>query len=137
MSAQDEVTFIVESTGDAVYLVTEAAANLNLGSSPLRASHVEPVNPILRLLFHLLRQWLGDKGRMSDFTRSWKCAWRINMKPVGGGILRWKDLPHNACMVKYGDAAWGGNEVAIWYDRLAAIDAEVAALNEHFIRRTL
>jgi hypothetical protein len=75
---QNEVTFIVdESAGDAVYLVTEAAATLDLGAQPLRASHVEPVNPILRCAFHLLRQWLGDKGRMSDFTRNWPCLVRI------------------------------------------------------------
>jgi hypothetical protein len=110
---QNEVTFIVdESTGDAVYLVTEAAANLNLGSSPLRASHVEPVNPILRLAFHLLRQWLGDKGRMSEFTRSWKCAWRINTQPVGGPILD-----------------------GVWYDRTKAIEAEVKFLNRWFVER--
>ena len=114
MSAQDEVTFIVESTGDAVYLVTEAAANLNLGSSPLRATHVEPVNAVLRCAFHLLRQWLGDKGRMSDFTRRWPCKWRINLKPVDGPILP-----------------------TVYYDRSQAINAEVIALNKFFIEGTI
>ena len=109
---QNEVTFIVdESTGDAVYLVTEAAANLNLGSSPQRASHVEPVNPLLRCAFHLLRQWLGDKGRMSEFTRSWNCEWRINMKPVGGPILP-----------------------TTYYDRKQAINAEVISLQQILYR---
>jgi hypothetical protein len=111
----NEVTFIVDdNTGDAVYLVTEAAASLQLGASPQRASHVEPVNPILRLFFHLLRQWLGDKGRMSEYTRSWPCLWRVNMKPVGGPILS-----------------------TVYYDRKQAINAEVIALNKFFIEGTI
>ena len=112
---QNEVTFVVDdSTGDAVYLVTEAAASLQLGASPQRASHVIPRNFVLRGLFFLLRYWLGDKGRMSDFTRSWKCAWIIDTRPVGGPILP-----------------------TIYYDRKQAINAEVAYLNQLFIWRTV
>jgi len=109
---QNEVTFIIDESGNAVYLLTEAAMALRFEEKPLhlRASHVEPVNPALRILFHLFRQWLGDKGRMSDFTRSWNCCWRVNLKPVGGGVLP-----------------------KVWRDRKAAIDAEVEALNKFFI----
>ena len=115
MSSQDEVTFIIDiSTGDAVYLVTEAASTLQLGAMPSRASHVIPRNFALRGLFYLLRYWLGDKGRMSDFTRSWRCEWIIDTRPVGGPILP-----------------------TIYYDRKQAINAEVAFLNQWFIGRTV
>ena len=115
MESQNEVTYIIDTdSGNAVYLVTEAAAPLQLGAVPLRASHVIPRNFALRGLFYLLRYWLGDKGRMSDFTRSWRCAWIIDTRPVGGPILP-----------------------TIYYDRKQAINAEVAFLNQWFIRRTV
>jgi hypothetical protein len=111
--SQDAVTFIVDdSTGNAVYLVTEAAASLELGAQPQRASHVIPRNFALRGLFYLLRYWLGDKGRMSDLTRLWKCEWIVDTRPVGGPILS-----------------------TVYYDRKQAINAEVAYLNQLFIWR--
>ena len=109
MSEQGAVTFIIAEDGTCTYLMTEAAPTIE-GAVTARASHVEPSNPLLRILFHLLRQWLGDKGRMSEFTRSWPCLWRVNMKPVGGPILCTR-----------------------YYDRKQILNAEVAALNIFFI----
>ena len=115
MESQNEVTYIIDTeSGNAVYRVTEAASPLQLGAVPLRASHVEPVNPLLRVIFHLLRQWLGDKGRMSEFTRAWPCLWRINLKPLDGPILP-----------------------TVYYDRKQAINAEVIALNKFFIEESI
>jgi hypothetical protein len=107
MTEQGAVTFII-GDGVCTYLQTEAAPVIE-GAVTRRASHVEPDNFFLRILFHALRQWLGDKGRMSDFTRSWSCLWRVNMKPVGGPILCTR-----------------------YYDRKQAINAEVVALNKFF-----
>jgi len=107
------VTIIDLDTAEAIWLMTPDAPIIE-GAIVQRGSHVEPVNPILRCAFHLLRQWLGDKGRMSNFTRSWPCLWRVNMKPVGGPIL-----PQT------------------YVNRLAAIDAEVVALNKFFIEGTI
>jgi hypothetical protein len=70
-----------------VHILDDRSCPCNRGARTARASHVEPDNILLRVIFHLLRQWLGDKGHMSEFTRSWKCLWRVNMKPVGGPIL--------------------------------------------------
>lgn len=112
---QNEVTIIIDlNTGNGVYLLTDAGKTLTCfdASKKRRASHVFPRNFILRTLFRILRCWLGDKGRMSEFTRSWKCAWIIDTSPVGGPILN-----------------------GIWYDRRAAIDAEVEYLNKFFISR--
>ena len=108
MSQQDTVTFIIDEQGECVYLMTEAAPDI-MGAIVRRGSYIEPVNALLRVLFHLLRSVVGDKGRMSDFTRAWPCQWRINMKPVDGGILP-----------------------VYYYNRQAAIEAEVDALNKLF-----
>ena len=108
MSEQAAVTFII-GDGECTYLCTEAAPVIE-GAAVARASHVEPANYFLRVIFHALRQWLGDKGRMSNFTRRWPILWRVNMAPVGGGILP-----------------------TLYRNRFAAIDAEVIALNKFFI----
>jgi len=108
MSEQGAVTFII-ADGMCTFLMTEAAPVIE-GARTARASHIEPANPLLRVIFHLIRQWLGDKGRMSDFTRAWPILWRVNMQPVGGPILSTR-----------------------YTNRAAAIDAEVVALNKFFI----
>jgi len=113
MSEQGAVTFIIAENGDCTYLMTEAAPVIE-GARTARASHVEPDNWLLRVIFHALRQWLGDKGRMSDFTRAWPILWRVNMQPVGGPILCTR-----------------------YINRAAAIDAEVIALNKFFIGETI
>jgi hypothetical protein len=52
-----------------------------------RASHVEPVNGALRMLFYALRAVFGEYGRMGAFTRTLPCLWRVNLCPVTGPIL--------------------------------------------------
>lgn len=73
-----------------------------------RASHVEPESRLLRGVFHALRGFSGDKGWLASFTRHWTCRWRVNMSPIGGPILARR-----------------------YSNRQAAIDAEVAYLNEY------
>lgn len=107
MTEPGAVTFII-ADGDCTYLMTEAAPVIE-GAVTARASHVYPRNVVLRTLFRILRFWLGDKGRMSDFTRSWDCEWIVDTTPVGGPILS-----------------------TIYYDRKQAINAEVVFLNQFF-----
>jgi hypothetical protein len=117
---QNECTLVIDENGDCKMVLTAAAKMLNMTNSPShRASHVEPVNPALRLIFHAVRAMVSDDSRIAAWTRTWGCTWRVNMLPVGGGLLRWND-PF-------------GNEVAVFYTRPAAIDAEVRALNNFFI----
>lgn len=75
-----------------------------------RASHVEPVRPSLRYVFHGLRSIFGEYGWMAGFTRQWPCEWRINLAPISGPIL-----PQT------------------YMNRQAAIDAEIGYLNANFI----
>lgn len=41
----------------------------------VRYSEIVPLNPWLCIAFRFLRLCFGEKGRVSDFTRSWKCQW--------------------------------------------------------------
>ncbi len=67
---------------DMVALATEGTV------SKKRASHVEPDRWIKRQLFHLARQLFGEYGRVGNWTRRWKCWWRVNLTPSGGPIRR-------------------------------------------------
>ena len=50
-----------------------------LGLTKRRASHVEPVNRVLRGIFHLLRGRCADDSVMAAFTRKWPCKWRARV----------------------------------------------------------
>ena len=105
---QNEVTFII-GDGRMTYLLTKAAPRLE-GAVVKRASHVYPVNAYLRLTFRTIRKLVRDDSRIAAWSRLWPCMWQVDMSPVGAGILP-----------------------VHFSNRLAAIDAEVEALNNHFI----
>lgn len=100
----------IRDDGSIVFLDQPELESLkDLGSVlTMRASHVEPVNLVLRGLFHLLRHMFTDKGWMASFTRLWPCLWRINLAPINGPILS-----------------------NTYRNRQRAIDKEVEWLNEH------
>lgn len=77
-----------------------------------RASRVEPVSPVLRAAFRALRRAFGDAGRVASWTRRWRCAWRVDLRPSGGPVL-----------------------AETWRDRSAAIAAELNWLHARVIRR--
>jgi hypothetical protein len=115
--------------GNLEYIKTEGDdALLELGEVVTRrASHVEPVNIILRVLFHILRTVVSDKSAAAAWTRVWPCLWRVNTAPVGGPVLRLKHLPPD-------DAFFVNSEdIAVWRNRQDAIDAEIKFLNEWFL----
>ena len=108
---QNEATLVIDENGDCKMVLTAAAKLLNLTDSPARrASHVYPENTYLRLVFRAIRKLTDDDSALAAWARTWPCLWRVDMSPVGGGILP----------IRYGY-------------RLAAIDAEVEALNNLFI----
>jgi hypothetical protein len=74
-----------------------------------RASHIEPLYPVSRVLFHLLRKLFGETGRVAEWTRHWDVLWRVNLKPSGGPILPY-----------------------YFHDRQKAIAAEIAWINDNF-----
>lgn len=108
-----EREFIIGVTEDGLQFIDdpELAFLKELGEIEThRASHVEPDSFTLRLLFHWLRRKYGENGRVADWTRSWKCLWRVNMQPSGGPILNER-----------------------WIDRTAALQVEVLWLQHNLL----
>lgn len=48
-----------------------------------RFSEIVPRNPALRLAFRALRKVFGETGKVSDWTRSWHCMWRMTVLETG------------------------------------------------------
>ncbi len=109
--SQNGATLVIDEFGDCKMVLTTVAKMLNLTDSPsYRASHVIPVNLVLRLAFNVMRALVSDDSRVAAWSRTWGCMWKVDMSPVGAGILP-----------------------VYFSNRLAAIDAEVEALNNYFI----
>lgn len=88
----DTVQITVDDDGNLVFITDDHVDLHHLGTvKTKRASHVEPDGYILRWLFHLLRNRCGDNSKVANWTRTWKCLWRVNMKPSNGPVLsgRW------------------------------------------------
>lgn len=50
-----------------------------------RVSHVEPVNPVLRRLFHFIRSRVTETSLLASSTRRWPCRWQATI--VNGPVL--------------------------------------------------
>ena len=86
----NRVTISIDENGDSKCLVSPLAVFAGFVTSESlvkRASHVEPVNGLLRVLFTLLRALVTDKSRIAAWTRIWPCTWRVNLSPVNGPII--------------------------------------------------
>lgn len=127
------VTITIEEDGSQTYLKTDSAdIFLECGEViTRRASHVEPADWALRLIFSLLRTLFADTSAVAAWTRTWGCEWRINTSPVGGPVLTWADV--------WGmESGYGSmDSVARFADRQRAVDAEIVFLNKFFAERTL
>lgn len=130
------VTVTIEDDGALTFLATpEADIFLEQGKTiTRRASHVEPVTLLPRLLFHFLRLF-GNKNKIAAWTRTWRCLWQVNTKPVGGPVLRMKHkFPEMAQWYANNYPEYGEQE-ATWGNRQEAIDAEIQFLNRWFAER--
>ena len=123
------VTATIDENGDVLFLASDANdVFLDLGNIVTRrASHVEPADFPTRVWFHILRRFVSDKSAIAAWTRNWRCLWRVNTQPVGGPILRVKHV-----YPKY-TGAEGREDIAVWRNRQAAIDAEVIFLDKFFL----
>jgi hypothetical protein len=83
------VKFHISADGQVQCLYTEALATLakRLGAMTERISNVEPVNWPLRVLFRLVRRVFGEDGQAGRWLRTWRCRWRVDFGPIGGGIF--------------------------------------------------
>lgn len=125
----------IDEHGNLTFLATDANdIFLELGETKTqRASHVEPNAVALRVVFHLLRLF-GDKNAVAEWTRHWRCLWRVNTAPVGGPVLKWKHVwQHDTSQWIKGLSQY--DRVALWRVRQSAIDAEIKFLNNWFLVR--
>ena len=120
-------TATIDENGDVLFLASrENDIFLELGEVVTRrASHVEPASRDQRIAFHILRFLFGSQGRVSEWTRTWRCLWRVNTKPVGVPILTWKHQGSSA--------PWANQKIAMWWNRQDAIAAEIKFLNKFFL----
>jgi len=75
--------------GSLNFVANEALNGLveNDKTTTRRASHVLPINPLLRAIFRWLRDHYGEKGRIASFTRRWPCIWQADLAPSNGPVL--------------------------------------------------
>ncbi|PWT76232.1 MAG: hypothetical protein C5B59_07110 [Bacteroidetes bacterium] len=106
------ITVTIDEEGDQVFLKGHGADVFKeIGETKTqRASHVEPDNAVLRLVFHAVRSLVSDASRIAAWTRTWRCLWRVNTKPTAGYILPQR-----------------------WRNRQEAINAEISFLNNWFV----
>jgi hypothetical protein len=74
----------IDEGGRVEFIATQgesACLQLEGAMTKRRASHVEPINPFVRLAFYALRV-LGDETRAAGWTRRWGCLWRVRI--IGG-----------------------------------------------------
>lgn len=125
------ITLTIEEDGTQTFLKIDAA-DIFLEQGEVvtrRASHVEPAGFWLRLAFTVIRMLVNDTSRTAQWTRGWHTLWRVNTSPVGGPVLRWKDVCPGMEYIP--------EDIAYWPNRQWAIDAEVKFLNQFFAERTI
>jgi len=107
------VTLTITENGDQLFLNSPGAAVFcEAGLSTVRrASHVEPDWLPLRLIFRAIRAVVRDTSSVAQWTREWRCVWRVAI--VGGPILSTR-----------------------YYDRKQAINAEIFFLNKFYLENT-
>ena len=111
----DVLVFTVTEDGTLLVIDSAAAREFAAGlgeDTVQRASHVLPVNLILRALFITIRALVHDTSAIAQWTRTWACRWFVDARPVGGDVL-----PER------------------YTDRQAAISAEIDYLNGLFLAR--
>jgi hypothetical protein len=119
-----EVTITIDESGNMLFLDTGESADAfkELGTvTTKRASHVYPAQFWKRQAFKLVRLFVKDDSASAEWCRRWQGPWMVDMSPIGGSILRGCD--------------YMGDWVLTWDNRQDAIDAEIIAVNEFFLRR--
>ncbi len=71
-------TLFIDTDGTMSGLESPVTQLLGLGDRR-RVSHVEPVNPLLRRLFHAIRRRVSDRSALAEFTRRWPCRWQARV----------------------------------------------------------
>jgi len=99
------LTVFIDEDGNTKGLKSPLTETLGLKKRE-RVSHIEPVNRVLRWLFHWIRSRASDTSAAANFTRRWPVMWQANI--------------------------FTGPTLGPFRVRQDAIDAEVAYINETF-----
>ncbi len=129
-----EIIITIDESGDLKMLEMAMAEPFKILGTTVtkRASFVEPYDFWSRVAFTFIRALVPDDSRLAEWTRNWNTLWRVNTKPVGGPILRVRDVcPH----INFDVYPEYGGQIAFWTDRQEAIDAEIKFLNTFFLER--
>lgn len=104
------ITLTIDQNGDQIFLKTDGAEIFRaLGITVTRrASHIVPDNVLLRGAFRTVRALVPDTSVIAQWSREWRCLWRVTV--VNGPTLPGR-----------------------WRDRKQAIEAEVEFLNGWFL----
>lgn len=81
------------------------------GATKQRFSEIVPVHPVLLVAFRVLRWMFGEEGRVSDWTRTWKCWWEatILIGPVRGRKARQWGKHGRAHLIEWEQRQWRHN----------------------------
>ena len=80
-----KTTIDIMANGDINFIAKSKAECLTaLGqTTQRRISRVEPCNNVLRQAFRLIRRHANDASPVAQWTRNWKCRWRVRMLDTG------------------------------------------------------
>lgn len=70
---------IHKATARMQWLEDPALALPVTGQSRRRFSEIVPVNPFKRAWFRVLRLCFGERGRVAEWTRTWRGPWRLTI----------------------------------------------------------
>lgn len=97
---------IHKATARMQWLEDPALAMPVTGQTRRRFSAIVPVNPFKRAWFRVLRLCLGERGRMAEWTRTWRGRWRLTiLQGQSAGMVVCDDDRHNLIEI----------EKAIWF----------------------
>lgn len=78
------------------------------GARRTRFSEIIPVNPIKRAAFRILRWMFGEDGRVSGWTRRWRCRWEAVIL-IGPARGRRCQCEHRDVLVFWEQQVWRNN----------------------------
>jgi hypothetical protein len=118
----NEINITIDESGDLLFLDTDSCnAFKDLGAvTTKRASYVLPANFWKRQAFKLIRSFVKDDSASAGWCRTWGGSWLVDLSPIGGSILRGYD--------------YAGDWIETWPTRQDAINAEMVAVDEFFLK---
>ena len=79
-----KITVDIMQNGDIQFVEPKVNFLEDLGETRFRRiSRVEPANLFKRIAFKVIRRLVSDSSAIAQWTRNWKCSWRVKMLDTG------------------------------------------------------